>query len=399
MTSERKYILFVDDEEILLQGLRRMMRSMRDEWDMAFLHSGWEALGYLEKNPVDVIVSDLRMSEMTGADLLTNVSRLYPDTVRIMLSGYAEDAGIYKSVGPSHQFLAKPCDPKIIMETISRSLYLRAQLGSTDLRSHITGIQHIPILPDIYREFMEEIVKPSASNGTISAIIDRDLGLSSTILKLTNSAYFSLPTRITNIRHAVQFLGTEKIHSLAVGTPLFEAADFDENKLPLLRRINNEARAIATIAKSIANQEELGEGKIEESFCAGFMSRLGHVLLLMQPDDCFEKYREMLLANPIERLELERDFFGAKPAEVGAYLLTLWGFSLGIVKAVLNHHNPAIMDKGNFDTTTVIHIASSLLNRSDNCLDKSHIVSLGKGDRLSIWQEIAAETIKNGVAV
>ena len=129
------------------------------------------------------------------------------------------------------------------------------------------------------------------------------------------------------------------------------------------------------------------------------MSQLGHVLLLMQPDDCFEKYREMLLADPIERLELEYDFFGTKPAEVGAYLLTLWGFSPGIIRAVLNHHNPAIMDEGNFDTTTVIHIAASLLNRSDNCLDKSHIESLGKGDRLTIWQEIAAETIKNGVAV
>ena len=78
-----------------------MLRSMRDEWNMAFLHSGREALGYLEENTVDVIVSDLRMSEMTGAELLTNVGRLYPDTVRIMLSGYAEDAGIYKSVGPS----------------------------------------------------------------------------------------------------------------------------------------------------------------------------------------------------------------------------------------------------------------------------------------------------------
>ena len=113
MTSERKNILFVDDEEILLQGFRRMLRSMRDKWNMAFLHSGREALGYLEENAVDVIVSDFRMSEMTGAELLTDLARLYPDTVRIMLSGYAEDSGIYKSVGPSHQFLAKPCDPKI----------------------------------------------------------------------------------------------------------------------------------------------------------------------------------------------------------------------------------------------------------------------------------------------
>ena len=105
----------------------------------------------------------------------------------------------------------------------------------------------------------------------------------------------------------------------------------------------------------------------------------------------------MSRVNPTKRLELERDLYGTTHAEVGAYLLSIWGFSHRIVGAVLHHHNPAIMDEKNFDTTTIVHIAESLMSGTDNCLDEAHIERLGKGHRISVWRETAAEIIENGV--
>ena len=396
MASKKENILFVDDEVKLLQGLRRYLRPMRNQWHMTFLSNGKDALAFLEDNAVDVVISDMRMPEMTGSELLSQISHLYPDILRIMLSGYTENRGILNSVGPSHQFLAKPCEPEVLMETIRRPLNLRAQLATTGLRSYITGIQ-IPTLPDICREFMEEVGKPSASTESISAIIDRDVGLSVTILKLMNSAYFSLATRITSTRQAVQFLGLDTIRSLVVVASLFEAIDLNDDKLPFHRQFGNEALAIASIAKSIAGCEGSSQGKIDECFCAGFLSQLGNILFLMQPPELFESYREVSRVNPTKRLELERDLYGTTHAEVGAYLLSIWGFSHRIVGAVLHHHNPAIMDEKNFDTTTIVHIAESLMSGTDNCLDEAHIERLGKGHRISVWRETAAEIIENGV--
>lgn len=398
MTSDKENILFVDDEANLLQGLRRMLRPMRNQWDMTFLNNGKDALAFLEDNAVDVLVSDMRMPEMTGSELLTEVSRLHPDVVRIMLSGYAENEGILKSVGPTHQFLPKPCEPGLLIKTIKQSLSLRAQLASTGLRSFITGVQNIPALPNIYHEFQEEVGKPSASTDSVSAIIERDVGLSVTILKLTNSAYFSLPTRMTSIRQAVQFLGLETIRSLIAMTTLFETIDLNDDRKLFLRQITNEALAIASIARRIASCEELDESKIDLCFCAGLLSQLGHILFLMQPAELFESYREALRVNPTERLELERDLFGTTHAEVGAYLLSLWGFSHGIVGAVLCHHSSAITNEENFDAATIVHIAESLNSGTDNGLDEALIDRLGKGHRISVWREIATEMIENGVA-
>jgi YesN/AraC family two-component response regulator len=102
------HILFVDDELNVLQGLQRMLRVMRHEWNMAFAQSGQEALDILSKESFDVVVSDMRMPGMDGAQLLNEVMKRYPQIVRIVLSGQSDREMVLKSVRPAHQYLSKP---------------------------------------------------------------------------------------------------------------------------------------------------------------------------------------------------------------------------------------------------------------------------------------------------
>src|SRR5271166_243028 len=104
------HILFVDDEIEVLQAMRRSVREMRNEWSMEFASSGVEALEELAKTPTDVIVSDMRMAGMDGWELLAEVKKLYPQTVRLVLSGSADAGSIMRAVGTAHQYLAKPCE-------------------------------------------------------------------------------------------------------------------------------------------------------------------------------------------------------------------------------------------------------------------------------------------------
>ncbi|MBC8317540.1 MAG: response regulator [Desulfobulbaceae bacterium] len=120
----KKRILFVDDEPNILVGLRRMLRSLRKEIDMEFAESGKEALQVMSKASFDVVVSDMRMPGMDGAELLTEVRRLYPDTIRIILSGYAAAEAIMRTETIVHQFLHKPCEPQNIKDTLLRSCQL-----------------------------------------------------------------------------------------------------------------------------------------------------------------------------------------------------------------------------------------------------------------------------------
>ena len=98
-------VLFVDDEANVLSGLRRMLRSQRQVWDMQFANGGAAALELMANQSFDVVVSDMRMPGVDGAELLNRVNDLFPDTVRLVLSGQSEHEKIFRAIGPAHQFL------------------------------------------------------------------------------------------------------------------------------------------------------------------------------------------------------------------------------------------------------------------------------------------------------
>src|SRR5687767_12795690 len=104
----KKSILFVDDEPTVLELVALMFEGVADEWDVLMAGNGQEALELMAKQPVQVVVSDMRMPGMSGAQLLTEVMQRYPKTTRLILSGYAEQDTVAKCVGAAHQYLTKP---------------------------------------------------------------------------------------------------------------------------------------------------------------------------------------------------------------------------------------------------------------------------------------------------
>src|SRR5919109_3195906 len=123
-----KQILFVDDEVKVLQGLGRMLRGMRHEWDMTFVDDPRQAVELLPQKSFDAIVVDMRMPQMDGAELLAKAKELKPGMARIVLSGHAERESALRSVGLAHQFLSKPCDADTLRTTVSRACELRKAL-------------------------------------------------------------------------------------------------------------------------------------------------------------------------------------------------------------------------------------------------------------------------------
>ena len=101
-------ILFVDDDEFVRKALRRVLVGSRRSWHVEFAESGDQALQLLSQNQYDMVVSDMRMPGMSGEKLLAQVAALYPETIRVVLSGQSE----YECQGAiehAQHYLAKPC--------------------------------------------------------------------------------------------------------------------------------------------------------------------------------------------------------------------------------------------------------------------------------------------------
>ena len=219
--SEKKNVLFVDDEPNVTQGLKRMLRHMRREWEMAFAASGPEALEIMKGKRIDVIVSDMRMPGMDGSELLTIVREQYPDTIRIVLSGQSNKETILRAVGTAHQYLAKPCDPETLKQTVAKAFKLRRVVSGDRLKGLVSKMTILPSLPEIYTALLKEMCSEEPSLKRIAELIQSDMAMTAKILQVVNSAYFGIRREITSPEEAVRYLGLENVSALVLAANVF----------------------------------------------------------------------------------------------------------------------------------------------------------------------------------
>ncbi|MBC7858909.1 MAG: EAL domain-containing protein, partial [Burkholderiaceae bacterium] len=125
MRQQERALLLVDDEQNILAALKRLLR--RDDYRIFTAGSGQEGLDLLARQRIDVIVSDQRMPGMIGADFLRKAKQLYPETIRIMLSGYTELQSVTDAVneGAIYKFLTKPWDDDLLRGHIAAAFQLK----------------------------------------------------------------------------------------------------------------------------------------------------------------------------------------------------------------------------------------------------------------------------------
>ena len=190
-----KRILFVDDEPKVLDGLRRMLYPYRHEWDMLFVGSAREALDSLAQSRFDVLITDMRMPEMSGLELLAQVRDRYPEIVRMVLSGQSDREITLSSVTLAHQYLSKPCDAATLRATVDRALNLRVILDDPSLKQVISRIHALPSIPAVYTELVNTLQSPNASPKEIGQIIAQ---ASQTSSRGKNRQNDCAPARVSN---------------------------------------------------------------------------------------------------------------------------------------------------------------------------------------------------------
>ena len=356
----KRRILFVDDEPMVLNGLQRTLRKMRQDWDMTFASSGREALDVLGKKPMDVIVSDLRMPEMDGGRLLAEVKKQHPHVVRIILSGQLDQEMTLKSVRLAHQSLSKPCDAEVLKHTLAKLFALRDFLSDDSIKSIISQIESLPSLPSIYTEIVTEMQSDDPSIKKVGEIISKDPSMTAKILQMVNSAFFGLFQKIKSPEQAVMMLGSETIKALVLSVKIF--SEFNQKSFSWFKidELFNHSLAVSLYAKTIIKNENLDQGLINNSMMAGLLHDLGKLILATN----FEKpYRQALTeAQGTDKnlLDLEYEAFGTSHAEIGAYLMGLWRLENAIIEAIAFHHLPARSMTRDIGLLTAVHVGNTL---------------------------------------
>ncbi|MFP4580632.1 MAG: HDOD domain-containing protein [Candidatus Sumerlaeia bacterium] len=393
----KKRILFVDDEPRILEGIQRMVRSMRKQWDFEFARGGSEALGLLMREDFDVIVTDIKMPLIDGAELLNSVKKLYPSVVRVVLSGHADKDMILKLSGCVHQYLSKPTNPDKLKTVLARACQMSNLLGTEKLRSVVTQIDSLPSLPSTHMELMQELDKPEADSHKVQKIVSSDMAMSSKLLQLVNSSFFGLGRKVTSPSMAVSLLGLETLKSLAFAMHLFSQFEPAEDGGFSARDLWDHSAIVAVYAKRVALAHQCPDEMVEESFISGMLHDIGQLALVTAMPDVYGMVVKISKEKNIQLSLLEQHQLGATHAEVGAYLLGLWGLPESLAEVVLFHHHPGNSHKTAFLPMTAVHIADAIAHRLDaekrkvKCrdrLDLPYIKSVGISARQEEWETI-----------
>jgi HD-like signal output (HDOD) protein len=393
-----KRVLFVDDDQNVLDGLKCRLRSYRTRWDMTFANGGQEALRHLDAAPFDVVVSDVQMPQMGGLAVLTHVRDRSPATARIVLSGATEPEVARRLATVAHQFLSKPCEPARLESVIERACRLQETLHDPALQALVTGIGQLPALPDLYLELTRMLAEPDVSMNEVAALIRKDVAITANVLHVVNSAFFGLPIAVQDVDAAVRYLGAEIVRSLVLMIEVFKmpgGSDPIEGWRP--ERIQRHSLAVARTAKRLVSDPKASQN----AFVAGMLHDVGLLVLMSKIPERLRHAVAAAKARGLPFEAVEADASGITHAEIGAYLLGLWGLPLTIVESVAFHHRVSELPK-DLDALGAVRMAVALVDEIDGddgfgphetrtqtavaCAE-----ALGSVARLPAWRDIAAE--------
>jgi len=360
----KQQILFVDDEPMVLQGLQRILRPLRNEWDMVFAESGHQALELMATHGFDVIVSDMRMPGMNGAELLSEVMRRHPTTVRMVLSGHADKDLVSQCVGVAHQYISKPCDPEQLKAMVRNACNLAGDLVDDEVKRVIGRIDRLPTVPEVYLELKQALAKEEPDPRILGAIIQKDPGMTAKILKLVNSAFFGLRRTISDAQEAVAYLGIDVVKTLILSNSIFQQTQPFQTTSFGLSDVWHHSMSVAAGAKAIALAEGLARPLQEEAFVGGILHDVGLLILASNFPEQYNRTVDLVVTEHVLLPTAEQEIFGVTHAEVGAYLMGLWGLPAGILKIVSLHHRPRAFESEGMGTAMAVHAADVLCGAS-----------------------------------
>jgi len=389
-------ILFVDDEPLVLESIKKLGELFDSDWHFHFCSNGQECLNFLQETAVDIAVVDMEMPDYDGMRLLGHIRELYPAMTRIAMSGFGTYESAMQAANSAHQFMHKPIESERLSALLQRSISLRSLLAEAELQGLVSRIGTLPSLPSLYSELIREINSPEASIKKVGEIIGRDMTMSAKILQLVNSAFFGLPRRVSNTSQAVNLLGLQVIKALVLTIQIFQKFMGDQKAQHYANLLFDHSVNVASLARAIVNEETKDQRIIDDTFMAALVHDVGKLILRCHLAEEYIPLLERAASSSRPGYLEEEEALGSSHAEVGAYLLGLWGLPMDIAEAVAYSHKPVMCPNTDFSPLTVVHAADALVHElrpvpeltGEKELHMDYLDGVGLAESIERWRSL-----------
>ncbi|WP_295895195.1 HDOD domain-containing protein [uncultured Vibrio sp.] len=376
-------ILLVDDEPLILNALKRALYGTG--WKIFIDTSGQAALERLKTEDIDLIISDMLMPGMNGAELLEKVSKTYPSIIRASLSGYSDPDITIKGGFFAHQAFMKPCDPAVIKQEVTRIENILALFPDRVIQSAIGSITSLPIAPKLFFQVKRILSDDTSSMHDVAKLISHDPAMCAKIIHTSNNTIFRGRKEITSITEAITRLGGQVINSIISMLEVYSVS-LNKPSQPL-EDLQSQSLRVAVLASSLVSREQK-----DQTFLIAILHRIGEYVRMMIVSDLMNAYLDVNNKGQ-ELSHLEQYLFNTKSEQLGGYLLHFWGFPTYIIESLLTCNEPLILMEQSFGPTSAVYIASHLLN--DKPIDPAFVQHFNLEQKIEEWKQPFEQTEKS----
>jgi HD-like signal output (HDOD) protein len=377
-------LLFVDDESKVLDGIKRALFALDEEdWEAVFETSAQDGLARLAAESFDVVVSDMRMPKMDGANFLAEVNKLYPHIIRIVLSGQSEEEAALRAAQVAHQFLSKPCKLEVLRDLILHITQMRQRVEREQVRTLVSGLEHLPPIPKVLQQLGALLNEQDPNLKQIVATAQQDLSISAKLMQLGNSSFFCRGGWTSDLSVSVQRLGLRLLRQIVLSETIFGSIkDQEAGPLDL-----ESAQQEATLRMSLVSRFLNSPRAKEIGTLAAMVCDIGKLVMSSRAPHL---YRQVIAARRegAQEHDAELSHFGCTHAEIGAYLLALWSLPPPVAEVVTYHHDlPTQGTKELKEIAAAVHLASCLVEKTQP--NEEWFLANGFRDALKQWSDLA----------
>ena len=356
-SSEDHTVLIVDEDPALTRAFKRALRE--EPYALVLASDGNEALSFVDSVPLDLVITDIRMTGINGYEFLSEVKRRQPGMVRVVFSGYADRQSMVKVVaeGIAGAYLIKPCPMEVLKSHIRRFLDLGSRLNRyrETWGDRNPEIRDIPLQAGTYNRLMA-MIRKNGSMEELARFLGRDPALAGGILATANSAFYG--NRIGSIKEALLIMGLNTVRNIVITVELFTLFSGTKEEKEELLRLKKHAELSGAVFNGL--YAELAGKKVpDEISCCGLLHDIGAIVMLAKMPDQYHAARKRMESGGLRDIcRLEKEECGLDHQELGALVLDLFNMPYPVIECAMHHHDPVSAPESEHFICGLVHVAA-----------------------------------------
>lgn len=395
-------VLYLEEDPRLVAELINFLGD-KSEWDVAHAKTPADARAIAAKQPIDVALISATMPDADPVATAEELTRVHKKISIFILAPDADSGGGLAYASGRFQWLTKPSPPETLISAIERMATLVSWLTNNTTIDLVAGLHSLPTMPSNYQGVIRAIHSPHSSVQEIADAVEKDMGITSRVLQVANSAYYGYSKKITSPMEASMLLGIDTLKSLVRYTHVLNNFPQTPATNAVFDAVWRHSAGVAAVARKIALQKTGDETLGDEAFTAGLLHDIGKVVLTSLRGDEYKQVIRQAAESKTPIHMIERIKMQTTHAETGAYLLSLWGIPFSILEAVAWHHYPRECKEKKFSALTAVHVANVGEHQRQQTdtekeipkLDELYLRECGVWDEAQEWVKLRPDRAKS----